>query len=298
MKIGFPILIQQNNSASTNCFAAPLFVWEIELVKGQNKWTIRASKDAPSKNHSLEGLVEAGGSALDLEPLYKPFTDGQPLEGFVEDFQPALQAFLEANPKIISDEAPHSSGLQRIPFTNKSALVSDKAKPYRLQLLNAALLGKFAEGKVSIIRDLETNSEGIDDLPQGGILTASLGANRLDPSQASIIPDIISGEHVVLRTSRHGKEPVHHCTHHGGCVTGPTRRSGVSEAGCTRGHRKQLARTGNTGRNSQNHQPRQRPSQDYRCSSKMEEGWHWDLDGGMISKACTKKARTQIFPTP
>ena len=112
-------------------------------------------------------MVEAGVSALDLEPLYKPFTDGQPLEGFVEDFQPALQAFLEANPKIISDEAPHSSGLQRIPYTNKSALVTDKAKPFRLQLLNAALLGKFAE-EGDIIRDLETNSEGIDDLPQAG----------------------------------------------------------------------------------------------------------------------------------
>ena len=129
MKIGFPILIQQNNSASTNCFAAPLFVWEIELVKGQNKWTIRASKDAPSKNHSLEGLVEAGGSALDLEPLYKPFTDGQPLEGFVEDFQPALQAFLEANPKIISDEAPTRVACSASPSRTKAHWFQTRPNP-------------------------------------------------------------------------------------------------------------------------------------------------------------------------
>ena len=76
LKIGYPILIQENNSASTNCFAAPLFVWDIDLIPGQNKWTIKASKDAPSKNHSLEGLVENDGTAIDLNSLYDRFSDG------------------------------------------------------------------------------------------------------------------------------------------------------------------------------------------------------------------------------
>ena len=199
LKIGYPILIQENNSATTNCFAAPLFVWDIDLVPGQNKWTIKASKDAPSKNHSLEGLVENDGTAIDLNSLYERFTDGQPLETFTEDFKNAIDDFLAANPKIESNlGTKESAGLDRMQFTKKSDLVTQEARPFRISLVNSALLGKFSEGKVSIIRDLETNQEGLEDLAEGGLKTSILGANQLDPSQASIIPDIINGEHVVL----------------------------------------------------------------------------------------------------
>ena len=84
------------------------------------------------------------------------------------------------------------------PLHQKSGPGHRRGYPFRLSLINGALLGKFAEGKINIIRDLATNEEGLEDLPEGNISTASLGANRLDPSQASAIIDINQGEHLVL----------------------------------------------------------------------------------------------------
>ena len=199
LKIGFPILVQENRSASSNCYAAPLFIWDIDLKPGQNTWSIQASKDAPSKNYSLEGLVEGDSTSIDLSALYERFTDGQQLNDFMEEFPAAIQQFLEDNPNVKSSFAPSfDASLEAIPFTKKSDLVTDEAQPYRLSLINGALMGKFAEGKISIIRDLATNEEGLENLADGKILTASLGANRLDPSQASAIIDINKGEHLVL----------------------------------------------------------------------------------------------------
>lgn len=199
LKIGFPILVQENRTASSQCYAAPLFIWDIELKPGQNNWTIAAAKDAPSKNYSLEGLVEGDGTSLDLSGLYERFTDGQPLDAFIEEFPEAVRQFLQDNPKIRASFDPSLQGsLDVIPYTKKADLVTDEATPFRLSLINGALLGKFAEGKISIIRDLATNEEGLEDLPEGKISTASLGANRLDPSQASAIIDINQGEHLVL----------------------------------------------------------------------------------------------------
>ena len=133
---------------------------------------------------------------------------------------------------------------------------------------------------MSIIRDLETNSEGIDDLPQGGILTASLGANRLDPSQASIIPDIISGEHVVL---------------HGPPGTGKSQSiTALITAAVSQGHRvavvcQKLAALEVIESNLHELGIQDgiakitNPVKDRRkiidAARKMEEGWHWDLDG-------------------
>ena len=200
LKIGFPILVQENRTATSNCYAAPLFIWDIDMKPGQNNsWTISAAKDAPSKNSSLEGLVEGGGTSVNFSALHDPFTDGQPLDAFMEEFPEAVRGFLRDNPNIQTSIDPELNGsLDVIPYTKKADLVTDDATPFRLSLINGALLGKFAEGKVSIIRDLETCGEGLEDLAEGSISTASLGANRLDPSQASAIIDVNQGKHLVL----------------------------------------------------------------------------------------------------
>ncbi len=197
LKIGYPILVHQN-ATSAQCFAAPLFIWEIELISNQNKWTFRASHDAPSKNHALSGLIEARGIAINLDSLYDRFTDGQSLETFSSDYHNAIQHFKDSNPGILPNDVPSTNRLNRIPYPNKASLVSERASTNQFQLLNSALLGKFEEGKLNIIRDLETHNDGIEDLSNGSIPTASLGANKIDPSQASIIQDIIAGNHVVL----------------------------------------------------------------------------------------------------
>ena len=169
------------------------------MKPGQNNWSISAAKDAPSKNYSLEGLVEGDSTSVDLSGLYERFTDGQPLDAFIEEFPEAMRQFLQDNPKIRSSFDPSLQGsLDVIPYTKKADLVTEEATPFRLSLINGALLGKFAEGKISVIRDLATNEEGLEALPKGKISTASLGANRLDPSQASAIIDINQGEHLVL----------------------------------------------------------------------------------------------------
>lgn len=200
LKIGYPILIQENRTATSQCFAAPLFIWDVKIKKEQNNWTFTAANDAPSKNYSLEGLAEGDGTSINLSALYEKFTDGQPLDSFIEDLPEAVDEFLRDNPNIQTSFDPTlTDSLGIIPFTKKADLVTDEATPFRLTVINGALLGKFAEGKISIIRDLETcQEEGLLDLVAGNIKTSSLGANRLDPSQASAIVDINNGEHLVL----------------------------------------------------------------------------------------------------
>ena len=200
LKIGFPILVQENRTATSNCYAAPLFIWDIEMKPGHNNtWIISAAKDAPSKNYSLEGLVEGDGTQVNLSALYDRFTDGQPLDAFMDEFPEAVRGFIEDNPHIQTSFDPALNGsLDVIPYTKKADLVTDESTPFRLSLINGALLGKFVEGKISIIRDLATCEQGLEDLADGGVSTASLGANRLDPSQASAIIDINQGKHLVL----------------------------------------------------------------------------------------------------
>ena len=50
-------------------------------------------------------------------------------------------------------------------------------------MLQSAMLGKFQQGKVSIIRDLEAQLEDMGDLSPGGIDLTQLGGNASDPAQ-------------------------------------------------------------------------------------------------------------------
>ena len=197
LRIGFPILVQENNSASTQCYSAPLFVWDMELREDRNGWTFIPSSEVPKRNASLEGLVSARNTELALEPLYGGSWEEGSLDGFAAGLEERIDAFLEANRKVtLSTDLINGPCL--IPHRTKTELVTAEAKPFRLTLHPAMLLGKFREGKASIIRDLEAHGDALEDLTETPLETPAMGANLADPSQAGAIADLRTGKHIVL----------------------------------------------------------------------------------------------------
>jgi len=197
LRIGFPILVQENNSASTQCYSAPLFVWDMELREDRNGWTFIPSGEVPKRNASLEGLVSARSTELALAPLYGGDWEEGTLDDFCAGLEERIDAFLAANRKV-NLSAGLISGPCLIPHRTKTELVTAEAKPFRLTLHPAMLLGKFREGKASIIRDLEAHGDALEDLTETPLDTPAMGANLADPSQAGAIADLRTGKHIVL----------------------------------------------------------------------------------------------------
>ena len=197
LRIGYPILVQENNSASTQCYSAPLFIWDIELREDRNGWTFTPSSEVPRRNASLEGLVSARTTELVLEPLYGGSWEEGSLEDFAAGFDDRIQSFLAVNEKVrlmrADDEGP-----RRFPHIKKADLVTPEARPFRLTLHPSLVLGKFREGKASIIRDLEAHGDALEDLSETPLDTPAMGANLADPSQAGAIADLKLGKHIVL----------------------------------------------------------------------------------------------------
>ena len=199
--------------------------------------TFTPSSEDPKRNASLEGLVSARNTELALEPLY----GGSWEEGSLDDFAAGLEErieFLEANRKVtLSTDLINGPCL--IPHHTKTELVTAEAKPFRLTLHPAMLLGKFREGKASIIRDLEAHGDALEDLTETPLETPAMGANLADPSQAGAIADLRTGKHIVLCAAGYRQEPDHHGRHHIRHRLGLSGRRGLPETRGTGGHRGQ-----------------------------------------------------------
>ena len=201
LKIGYPIVVQEARQGTSNCFAAPLFVWDVRLEKGaRNTWRLGFEKNLPMRNHSLEGITQGEYQLtnLDLTPLYDEIDEIADFSEFSEGFQARLLAFMNANPSVALSTADVAAPLEHIPFGKKGDLINSAAAPLRLTLLQSAMLGKFQQGKVSIIRDLEAQLEDMGDLSPGGIDLTQLGGNASDPAQAAALNALREPQHIVL----------------------------------------------------------------------------------------------------
>ena len=73
------------------------------------------SQNAPS-DYSLEGLVEGDGTSFDLSRLYERFTNGQPLDAFIEEFPETMRQFLQDAQRFSLPSVAQGS-LDVIPYT-------------------------------------------------------------------------------------------------------------------------------------------------------------------------------------
>ena len=201
LKVGYPIVVQEARQGTSNCFAAPMFIWDVRLEKGaRNTWRLGFEKSLPTRNHSLEGITQGEYQVtnLDLTPLYNEVEEIADFSEFSEGFQARIAEFLNANPSVVPTASQVNSPLELIPFGKKGDLIDSEAAPLRLSMLHSAMLGKFQQGKVSIIRDLEAQLEEMGDLSPGGIDLTQLGGNASDPAQAAALNALREPQHIVL----------------------------------------------------------------------------------------------------
>ena len=201
LKIGYPIVTQEARQGTSNCFAAPLFIWDVKLEKGaRNTWKIKFDKSIPTRNNSLEGITQGEYQLtnIDLGPAYHEVEEIADFEEFTGAFAQRIDAFMSANPTIVAEDAVGDLALSHIPFQKKGDLINAEAEPLKVSLLHSAMMGKFQQGKVSIIRDLEAQLQEMGDLSPGGVELTPLGGNASDPAQAAALIALKEPQHIVL----------------------------------------------------------------------------------------------------
>lgn len=209
---GFPILIKPSKQDPNRIIKAPVFIWQLELVKSTNKvntWSILRNKTKNENGRIVDEEVHSVGLNEVLLSYLKTDENialSQINEDLLEDAIIDQKELIEECYKVLKALNPNTSSsiseslLSKLkePFKNiPEALELESTTGNLPWIYFGGVFGLFRTQKESIISDLDKIIERIDDfnfenIKVENISGTSHSAVETDPSQQEILTELVS----------------------------------------------------------------------------------------------------------
>lgn len=196
---GFPLLIKRDKQNSSSIIAAPILIWNLDLIKSSsiaNKWTIKREEDFPVNiNEVLISHIQKDENIslnkISVEYLEDAIIDGQELNQICSEI---------FNQLGIEREVLYTDVQKCVTSrTELKALTQDK--PW---ILWSGIFGLYRSQKESIIRELDKLIEEPGQLRPTNLkmehyITNSVSAVETDPSQVGILNSLQTKNTVIIQ---------------------------------------------------------------------------------------------------